>query len=232
MTNRPLMHRSEIERLQTAANQPYIADITIRSQDLRDLCRTALAQAERIAELEQRSEAAEALNTHLDLAVRKAEGASEAIRRRAEAAEAELARRDAVPPVAWTDEEELRSVERDGSGGLFSVNPITPNADHRRVIKLYTDAQRAVLPPEPNAEMQAAGAAAIRFDTTVVNKLFTANAVWRAMVAALGLKPQVVKLPKAIIPISGGWGEAGQDVKDYRDEVIEAIRAAGLEVEE
>ncbi|QXC19304.1 hypothetical protein [Citrobacter braakii] len=41
-------------------------------------------------------------------------------------------------PVAWTDEQELKDVEKDGSGYLFTVNPITPNADPRRVIKLYT----------------------------------------------------------------------------------------------
>ena len=44
----------------------------------------------------------------------------------------------ATEPVAWTDEQELRDVERNGCGYLFTVNPITPNADPRRVIKLYT----------------------------------------------------------------------------------------------
>lgn len=44
----------------------------------------------------------------------------------------------ASEPVAWTDEAELRDVEKDGCGYLFTVNPITPNADPRRVIKLYT----------------------------------------------------------------------------------------------
>lgn len=44
----------------------------------------------------------------------------------------------ATEPVAWTDEQELRDVERSGCGYLFTVNPITPNADPRRVIKLYT----------------------------------------------------------------------------------------------
>lgn len=45
---------------------------------------------------------------------------------------------DGSQPVGWTDAEELRSVEKDGCGYLFTVNPITPNADPRRVIKLYT----------------------------------------------------------------------------------------------
>lgn len=46
-------------------------------------------------------------------------------------------------PVAWTDEQELRDVEKDGLGYLFTVNPITPHADPRRVIKLYRHAQPA-----------------------------------------------------------------------------------------
>lgn len=49
-----------------------------------------LAIAEAFRALEQRAEAAEALNNHLELAVRKAEGVSEALRRKAEAAEAKL----------------------------------------------------------------------------------------------------------------------------------------------
>ncbi|RXM23568.1 hypothetical protein EO238_18865 [Citrobacter sp. AAK_AS5] len=45
--------------------------------------------------------------------------------------------------LAWTDEQELRDVEKFGCAYLFTVNPITPNADPRRVIKLYT------VPPAP-----------------------------------------------------------------------------------
>ena len=56
-----------------------------------------------------------------------------------------LARRAAAEkPVAWTDEQELRDVERDGCGYLFTVNPITPHADMRRVIPLFT-ARRCLL---------------------------------------------------------------------------------------
>ncbi|MDM3064359.1 hypothetical protein [Citrobacter sp. CK180] len=46
-------------------------------------------------------------------------------------------------PVAWTDEQELRDVEKDGLGYMFTVNPITSHADPRRVIKLYRHAQPA-----------------------------------------------------------------------------------------
>lgn len=48
-----------------------------------------------------------------------------------------LAAMDAKP-VAWTDEQELRDVERGGCGYLFTCNPVTPHADERRIIKLYT----------------------------------------------------------------------------------------------
>lgn len=46
-------------------------------------------------------------------------------------------------PVGWTDEAELRDVEKDGCGYLFKANPITPHADPRRVILLYRHAQPA-----------------------------------------------------------------------------------------
>lgn len=51
-------------------------------------------------------------------------------------------------PVAWTDEQELRDVEKDGCGYLFKANPISPNADSKRVIKLYRHAQPASVVPE------------------------------------------------------------------------------------
>jgi len=40
-------------------------------------------------------------------------------------------------PVGWTDEVELRDVDRGGCGYLFTCKPVTPHADERRVIKLY-----------------------------------------------------------------------------------------------
>lgn len=46
-------------------------------------------------------------------------------------------------PVGWTDEAELSDVEKSGCGYLFKANPITPNADPRRVILLYRHVQPA-----------------------------------------------------------------------------------------
>ena len=42
---------------------------------------------------------------------------------------------------------------------------------------------------EPNDAMQAAGAQAVRIDTTVINKIWTGNAVFRAMIAASPAAP-------------------------------------------
>ncbi|EDL9527231.1 hypothetical protein AH638_21535 [Salmonella enterica subsp. enterica serovar Newport] len=55
---------------------------------------------------------------------------------------------DSAEPIGWTDAEELRSVEKDGYGYLFKANPISPNADPRRVIKLYRHAPPAPVVPE------------------------------------------------------------------------------------
>lgn len=41
-----------------------------------------------------------------------------------------------------------------------------------------------MVPVEPTTEMQSSAAGAIRFDTTPINKLWTGNAVYRAMLAA------------------------------------------------
>ncbi|WP_411371610.1 hypothetical protein [Klebsiella pneumoniae] len=51
-------------------------------------------------------------------------------------------------PLAWTDEQELRDVNRGGCGYLFTVNPVPPHADERRIILLYRHAQPAQVVPE------------------------------------------------------------------------------------
>lgn len=47
-----------------------------------------------------------------------------------------IASRKSVP-VGWTDEQELRSVDKDGCGYLFKANPVSPHSDPRRVIMVY-----------------------------------------------------------------------------------------------
>lgn len=51
-------------------------------------------------------------------------------------------------PVAWTDEQELRDVDRGGCGYLFTVDPVIPHADERRIILLYRHAQPAPIVPD------------------------------------------------------------------------------------
>lgn len=63
-------------------------------------------------------------------------GASEAAVIHLRLAEITLAALTAEP-VGWTDEVELRDVDRGGCGYLFTCKPVTPHADERRVIKLY-----------------------------------------------------------------------------------------------
>ncbi|HIC6366869.1 TPA: hypothetical protein ACW5JH_001557 [Salmonella enterica subsp. enterica serovar Infantis] len=57
-------------------------------------------------------------------------------------------------PVGWTDAEELRNVEKDGGGYMFTVNPMTAHADLRRVIMLYTVIPAAVVPEEVPATLR------------------------------------------------------------------------------
>ncbi|MBS6907415.1 MAG: DUF550 domain-containing protein [Klebsiella sp.] len=68
------------------------------------------------------------------------ESAREEILADLQIAELALAAMDGEP-VAWTDEQELRDVDRGGCGYLFTVNPVTPHADERRIILLYRHAQ-------------------------------------------------------------------------------------------
>ena len=70
------------------------------------------------------------------------ESAREEILADLQLAELALAAMDSEP-VAWTDEQELRDVDRGGCGYLFTVNPVTPHADERRIILLYRHAQPA-----------------------------------------------------------------------------------------
>ncbi|WP_222214514.1 Lar family restriction alleviation protein [Escherichia coli] len=88
----------------------------------------------------------------LEGAVTRLPGNSEIARIHLRLAEITLAALTAEP-VAWTDEQELRDVEKDGCGYLFTINPITPNADPRRVIKLYSAPPAPVMPDSENGLM-------------------------------------------------------------------------------
>ncbi|HID2903815.1 TPA: DUF551 domain-containing protein [Klebsiella pneumoniae] len=76
-------------------------------------------------------------------------------------------------PVAWTDEQELRDVDRGGCGYLFTVNPVTPHADERRIILLYRHAQ-----PVPVVSADLLHTAASAIEDLLTNKDRTGAGVW------------------------------------------------------
>lgn len=55
---------------------------------------------------------------------------------------------DSAEPLAWTDEEELRDLRAVGFCEMFSVEPISKDADIRRVIPLYRHAQPTPVVPD------------------------------------------------------------------------------------
>ncbi|CAM8133663.1 hypothetical protein ENINMA193B_05240 [Enterobacter intestinihominis] len=85
-------------------------------------------------------------------------------------------------PVAWTDEQELRDVEKYGCGYLFTANPITPNADPHRVIKLYTASPAQMLPEEMPKGL--AGQIVSLLAHNIGDKLL-AQKIWNACRAAM-----------------------------------------------
>jgi len=110
-------------------------------------------------------------------------------------------------PVAWTDEQELRDVEKYGCGYLFTAYPITPHADPRRVIKLYTIPPAPVVPDECPVEIRdllASHSDALFHDGD-------AQEIWNACRAAMLQGAEPVKTAYKLPAI--GWLRA-----DYQDD--------------
>lgn len=91
--------------------------------DLQELRRSCLALRGEIEDLQEQLYEAENRNNADDEELQE--------RRKADSAE----------PLAWTDEEELRDLRAVGFCEMFSVEPISKDADIRRVIPLYRHAQ-------------------------------------------------------------------------------------------
>lgn len=103
-----------------------------------------------------------------------------------------LQRREAAEkPVAWTDEQELLYVERDGCGYLFTVNPITPNADMRRVIPLFKQPPFPVVP----STQYAVAWMVVRDGDPTFPRLFKSEEEADFMVKQVELNPKAVKVP-------------------------------------
>ncbi|HCX5947926.1 TPA: DUF551 domain-containing protein [Escherichia coli] len=152
------------------------------------------------------------------------ESAREEILADLQLAELALAAMDSKP-VAWTDEQELRDVDRGGCGYLFTVNPVTPHADERRIILLYRHAQPApvvpdgyvMVPVEPNGDMLAAAQDA--YGETDGDIASTLRAAMLAADPQLpGSEPATV--PGKWIPVSERMPEAGGDMIVFTDGIV------------
>lgn len=129
-------------KLETALRECRSAGITI--DNLEAKCAALLDERERnrqyiksrdqeneeialtVGKLRVELEAAEALNKHLELAIRKAEGCSEALRRKTEAAEkriAELESREVVPDEMTP--EMMRAVQLNSELGAYAVSNLS-----------------------------------------------------------------------------------------------------------
>lgn len=60
-----------------------------------------------------------------------------------------------------------------------------------------------LVPVEPNDEQQLAGAQAIRIETTPINKMFTANRVYRDMIAAIPDQPSDLEIVQKALEQTG-----------------------------
>ena len=112
------------------------------------------------------------------------ESAREEILADLQLAELALAALDSEP-VAWTDEQELRDVDRGGCGYLFTVNPVTPHADERRIILLYRHAQPAPVVPEDVRQ------ALSQMDDEIIAELDAEESACRAAMLQSGNSPAV-----------------------------------------
>lgn len=143
------------------------------------------------------------------------ESAREEILADLQLAELALAAMDSEP-VAWTDEQELRDVDRGGCGYLFTVNPVTPHADERRIILLYRHAQPApVVPEKCPAEIRDL----IDSHSDALFNDDDAQEIWNACRAAmLAADPQSPGSEPATVP--GKWIPASEQMPPSRHEVL------------
>lgn len=99
--------------------------------------------------------------------------------------ELQESRKAAAEPVAWTDEQELRDVEKDGLGYIFTVNPIVPGADPRRVIRLYAEPPVPVVPVVPEEIPKGLAGQIVSLLAHNIGDKFLAQKIWNACRAAM-----------------------------------------------
>ncbi|WP_435338777.1 hypothetical protein [Klebsiella aerogenes] len=90
-----------------------------------------------------------------------------------------------------------------GNSPVTGIDPAS-GPDRTVEVRYVAPPGYVMVPKEPTAEMQSAGASAIRIETTGLNKLWTGNAVFRAMLAAT---PQEVRKSNVIGTYQGADGQ-------------------------
>ncbi|HBC0019494.1 TPA: ead/Ea22-like family protein [Enterobacter hormaechei subsp. steigerwaltii] len=102
--------------------------------------------AERVLALLDELEAADALNKHLELAIRKAEGCSEALRRKAEAAEKRISELEArevnLPKLSVGEVMHMSGFSRDYAEGWCSGNDNAIHEIHAAGVKVAAAASK------------------------------------------------------------------------------------------
>ncbi|WP_260767520.1 siphovirus Gp157 family protein [Klebsiella aerogenes] len=91
--------------------------------------------------------------------------------------------------AAMLQAESVTTANKLGNSPVIGIDPAS-GPDRTVEVRYVAPPGYVMVPKEPTAEMQSAGASAIRIETTALNKLWTGNAVFRAMLAAA---PQEVK---------------------------------------
>ncbi|HDY4931584.1 TPA: hypothetical protein RPG34_003416 [Yersinia enterocolitica] len=91
-------------------------------------------------------------------------------------------------PVAWTDAEELRDIERGYSGYLFKLNPADRNIDPRRQIMLYPQAYVDALLAKLEAAEKENGELAMS-----LNVANDATGIWKGRAKAAEARVEVVE---------------------------------------
>lgn len=108
---------------------------------------------------------------------------------RAAMLQAGYAVRDLSTPVDPQVAEYEQNVMQAGNYPVIGID-LASGPDRTVEVRYVAPPGYVMVPKEPTAEMQSAGASAIRIETTALNKLWTGNSVFRAMLAAA---PQELK---------------------------------------
>lgn len=109
-----------------------------------------------------------------------------------------------------------------GQTGNFRENSNSSTNNCREIPETSTNAPvipdgYVMVPINPTGEMQTAGGVAVKCETTALNKLWTANKVYQAMLAAA---PQPQNAPQNIPEIIPGWIPVSERMPDDNSDVL------------